>query len=199
MSESLEQPNEGPKIANNAVNLTPGSSVWITWEKTRDILRAKMKECVYCRQVESECKGGPFADLPSHRFEASDLSPFAKSEPKEVKCRLCTKLKSDHFELYASWKYCDDPTDKDLWYKNACRKFEQSQEPLSPAEMSEPKEVITDETVIAEVCSSECMPERNYHLNEIGVVVKNLYPKYRAILLEAEANTKKAKARDEKG
>ena len=89
---------------------------------------------------------------------------------------------------------------------------------------SEPKEVITDETVIGEVCSNDCMPERGYHLNCIGVPLKALDEPFvsmirqyapgigtivnlvderndyrkeaKQALLEAEANAKKAKAYD---
>lgn len=63
---------------------------------------------------------------------------------------------------------------------------------VSLIEREQKREQVTDETVIAEVCSNECMPERNYHLNEIGVVVKDLYPQFRTQLLTYAEVAKKA-------
>ena len=111
----------------------------------------------------------------------------------EEKCRLCTKLKSDHFELsngYASWKYCDDPTDKDLWYKNACRKFEQSQEPV-PTAMTVIGEINTDDYATGG-CGCGCVPR------DIILRVKGLDEPYRTMLLSSAEKDARIKELEDK-
>jgi len=63
--------------------------------------------------------------------------------------------------------------------------------------MTEPIEKITDETVIGVI--PDCYETNTGRMVDEDIYLSELFPDYRTLLLEAEANAKKAKAWDELG